>query len=62
MHLHPQTPTLEHYTNYKASELKIVVLALEDLQLNTKACSLNAIREKYKQDKVRISNSCPLFS
>lgn len=48
---HPWNPTLEHYTSYKASELKVVVLALEDLQLNTKSCSLNAIREKYRQQK-----------
>ncbi|KAK2446092.1 cyclin a2-1 [Trifolium repens] len=48
---HPWTPTLEHHTNYKASELKTVVLALENLQLNTKGCSLHAIREKYKQEK-----------
>jgi cyclin A len=48
---HPWTPTLENHTNYRASELKTVVLALEDLQLNTKGCSLHAIREKYKQDK-----------
>ncbi|XLU24364.1 hypothetical protein S245_060430, partial [Arachis hypogaea] len=43
--------TQEHYTNDKALELEIVVLALVDLQLNTKASSLNAIREKYKQHK-----------
>ncbi|KAI4316266.1 hypothetical protein L6164_024263 [Bauhinia variegata] len=48
---HPWNPTLQHYTNYKVSELKTTVLALEDLQLNTKGCSLNAIREKYKQQK-----------
>jgi len=55
-----QTTTLEHFTNYKASELKPVVLALEDLQLNTKVCTLHAIREKYKQEKVRITNSYSL--
>jgi hypothetical protein len=49
-----QNPTLEHYTSYKASELKSIVLALEDLQLNTSGCSLNAIREKYRQQKVII--------
>lgn len=49
-----QNPTLEHYTSYKASELKTIVLALEDLQLNTNGCSLNAIREKYRQQKVII--------
>ena len=47
-----QNPTLEHYTNYKASELKATVLALDDLQLNTKSCSLTAIHEKYKLQKV----------
>ncbi|KAL5144970.1 Cyclin-A2-2 [Glycine soja] len=51
---HPWNPTLEHYTKYKASELKTVVLALQDLQLNTKGSSLNAVPEKYKQQKVRI--------
>ncbi|CAL5206373.1 unnamed protein product [Lathyrus oleraceus] len=47
---HPWNPTLEHYTNYKASELKTTVLALLDLQLNnTKGCGLNGVRDKYKQ-------------
>ncbi|TKY58182.1 Cyclin-A2-2 protein [Spatholobus suberectus] len=50
---HPWNSTMEHYTNYKASELKTTVLALADLQLDTKGCCLNAIREKYKQQKVR---------
>ncbi|KAK4853989.1 hypothetical protein QYF36_017401 [Acer negundo] len=50
---HPWNPTLEHYTNYKASELKCTVLALEDLLLNTNGCSLNAIREKYRQEKFK---------
>ncbi|XLR27925.1 hypothetical protein S83_055825, partial [Arachis hypogaea] len=40
-----------HYTNYKASELETVVLALVYLQLNTKANSLNTICKKYKQYK-----------
>ncbi|XLQ99624.1 hypothetical protein S83_065823 [Arachis hypogaea] len=42
--------TLEHYTNYKVLVLETVVLALVDLQLNTKASFLNAI-QKYKQHK-----------
>ncbi|KAK4747053.1 hypothetical protein SAY87_026090 [Trapa incisa] len=46
---HPWNPTLEHYTNYKARELKTTVLAMEHLQLNTSACTLNAIRVKYRQ-------------
>lgn len=50
---HPWNPTLEHYTRYKALELKTSVLALQDLQLNTKGCTLNAIHEKYKQPKFK---------
>lgn len=49
----PWNLTLEHYTKYKASELKAVVLALEDLQLNTSGSTLNAIREKYRQQKCK---------
>ncbi|KAJ6674060.1 CYCLIN-A2-4, partial [Salix viminalis] len=48
---HPWNSTLEHYTSYTASELKTTVLALEDLQLNTNGCCLNAIRDKYRQQK-----------
>ncbi|KAI6680113.1 hypothetical protein NL676_033994 [Syzygium grande] len=49
----PWNLTLEHYTNYKASELKTAVLALEGLQLNTCGSTLNAIREKYRQQKFK---------
>ncbi|XP_062098584.1 cyclin-A2-2-like [Humulus lupulus] len=48
---HPWNSTLEHYTSYKTSELKDTVLAMEDLQLNTRGCPLNAIREKYRQHR-----------
>ncbi|XP_062023076.1 LOW QUALITY PROTEIN: cyclin-A2-2-like [Rosa rugosa] len=50
---HPWNPTLEHYTSYKTSELHTSVIALEDLQLNTKGCCLNAIREKYRHQKFK---------
>ncbi|KAK4420035.1 Cyclin-A2-1 [Sesamum alatum] len=50
---HPWNPTLEHYTKYKTSELKTAVLELQDLQLNTGGCMLNAIHEKYKQPKFK---------
>nr|XP_043613060.1 cyclin-A2-1-like [Erigeron canadensis]XP_043613061.1 cyclin-A2-1-like [Erigeron canadensis]XP_043613062.1 cyclin-A2-1-like [Erigeron canadensis] len=43
---HPWNPTLEHYTNYKVSDLKATVLALQDMQLNN-AATLHAIRQKY---------------
>ncbi|KAM6544027.1 hypothetical protein CsatB_008474 [Cannabis sativa] len=48
---HPWNSTLEHYTSYKTPELKYAVLAMEDLQLNTRGCPLNAIREKYRQHR-----------
>ncbi|MCL7049539.1 hypothetical protein MKW94_018538 [Papaver nudicaule] len=50
---YPWNPTLEHYTNYKVPDMKITVLALQDLQLNTSSCPLNAIREKYKNQKYK---------
>lgn len=50
---HPWNPTLEHYTGYVTSDLKGTVLALQELQLNTEGCSLNAIREKYRQQKFK---------
>ncbi|WJX09869.1 hypothetical protein P8452_00657 [Trifolium repens] len=57
---HPWNPTLEHYTNYKASELKTTVLALLDLQLNTKGCCLAGVHDKYNQQKFqRVANLIP---
>ncbi|XP_048599822.1 cyclin-A2-4-like [Brassica napus] len=50
---HPWNPTLEHYTTLKASDLKASVHALQDLQLNTKGCTLASIRMKYKQEKFK---------
>ncbi|XP_058724829.1 cyclin-A2-2-like isoform X2 [Vicia villosa] len=55
---HPWNPTLEHYTNYKTSELKTTVLILHDLQRNTKGC--DGVREKYQQDKFKsVANFSP---
>ncbi|KAJ0985619.1 hypothetical protein J5N97_003975 [Dioscorea zingiberensis] len=48
---HPWNPTLEHYTSYRASDLKAVILAMQDLQMNLRNCPLNSVREKYKQQK-----------
>ncbi|XP_022720887.1 cyclin-A2-4-like [Durio zibethinus] len=50
---HPWNPTLEHYTAYNVSDLKTTVLALQDLQLNTNGCPLNAIRLKYRQQRFK---------
>ncbi|XP_010532139.1 PREDICTED: cyclin-A2-4-like isoform X2 [Tarenaya hassleriana] len=50
---HPWNLTLEHYTTYKASDLKESVFALQELQLNTKVCPLNATRMKYRQEKFK---------
>ncbi|XP_059461763.1 cyclin-A2-3-like [Corylus avellana] len=49
----PWNPTLEHYTSYKASDLKTIVLAIQALQLNTNGCSLSVIRMKYRQQKFK---------
>ncbi|KAK9698060.1 hypothetical protein RND81_08G079800 [Saponaria officinalis] len=51
--IHPWNPTLEHYTGYKATELKVSVTAMHDLQLNTSSSSLNAIREKFRHEKFK---------
>ncbi|KAF9592069.1 hypothetical protein IFM89_011819, partial [Coptis chinensis] len=50
---HPWNPTLEYYTCYKASNLKAGVFALHNLQMNTNGCVLNAVRDKYRQDKFK---------
>ncbi|XP_010497255.1 PREDICTED: cyclin-A2-3 isoform X2 [Camelina sativa] len=50
---HPWNPTLEHYTTYKAADLKASVHALQNLQLNTNGCPLSAIRMKYRQEKFK---------
>lgn len=47
-----QNPTLEYYTSYTAMDLKATIFALQELQKNGKSCPLNAIREKYRQQKV----------
>ncbi|XP_015068399.1 cyclin-A2-4-like [Solanum pennellii] len=50
---HPWSPTLEHYTYYKAQDLKTTVIALQGLQLNINNCLLNVIRAKYRQEKFK---------
>jgi len=56
-----QNPTLEHYSCYKAADLKTTVIAMQDLQLNNGGCQLNAIREKYRNQKVMCQNSKLVF-
>ncbi|KAK3010872.1 hypothetical protein RJ639_012090, partial [Escallonia herrerae] len=56
---HPWNPTLEHYTRYKANDLKSTVLALQGLQSNTSGCPLNAVRAKYRQDKFKSVAALP---
>ncbi|GAB2275580.1 hypothetical protein Dimus_010339 [Dionaea muscipula] len=48
---HPWNPTMEYYTCYKAQDLQFIATAMQDLQSNTNSCPLNAIREKYRQQK-----------
>lgn len=56
---HPWNPTLEHYTGYKASQLKECVMAIYNVQVNRKASTLVAIREKYQQHKFKCVASLP---
>lgn len=49
----PWNSTLQHYSGYKASELKECVKAVHELQCNMKNCTLPAIREKYRQHKFK---------
>ncbi|KAF8661076.1 hypothetical protein HU200_057177 [Digitaria exilis] len=48
---HPWNPTLEHYTSYKSSNIRMCVCALQELQHNTSDCPLKSVREKYGQQK-----------
>ncbi|KAF3782600.1 Cyclin-A2-1 [Nymphaea thermarum] len=60
---HPWNPTLEHYTYYKASDLKDVVFEIHRLQFDVKDVagnvSLKAIREKYSQQKFKSVAALP---
>ncbi|RCV23160.1 hypothetical protein SETIT_4G276600v2 [Setaria italica] len=47
----PWNQTLEHYTSYKSSDIQLCVCALRELQHNTSNCPLNAVREKYRNQK-----------
>jgi len=47
-----QNPTLEHYSSCKTSELKTIVLAIQDLQLKTNGFHPSAMRMKSRQEKV----------
>ncbi|CAL0319043.1 unnamed protein product [Lupinus luteus] len=51
--LHPWTPTLCKSTGYEVAELKECVLILHDLYLAKRGGSFPAIREKYKQHKLK---------
>ncbi|KAK1265142.1 Cyclin-A2-4 [Acorus gramineus] len=49
----PWNSTLEHYTQYKASDLKETVTTIQEVQMNCKGCPLNAVREKYRHQKFK---------
>ncbi|KAK9756403.1 hypothetical protein RND81_01G094700 [Saponaria officinalis] len=50
---HPWSSSLQHYTGYKPSDLKECVMRIQDLQLQKRGGSLEAIRNKYKQHKFK---------
>ncbi|KAJ4966635.1 hypothetical protein NE237_018484 [Protea cynaroides] len=51
--MHPWSSSLQQCSGYKPSDLRDCVLAIHDLQLNRKAGSLVAVRDKYKQHKFK---------
>ncbi|KAD6795321.1 hypothetical protein E3N88_06217 [Mikania micrantha] len=50
---HPWGLKMQHYSGYKAGDLKDCVLAIHDLQLSRRSSSSQAIREKYSQQKFK---------
>ncbi|KAJ8453290.1 hypothetical protein Cgig2_008174 [Carnegiea gigantea] len=50
---HPWNSSLQSYTGYKPLDLKECVLRIQELQLQKRAGSLAAIRNKYKQHKFK---------
>ncbi|XP_024991874.1 putative cyclin-A3-1 [Cynara cardunculus var. scolymus] len=56
---HPWGLAMQCYSGYGPSELKDCVLAVHDLQLNRKASSSQAVREKYSQHKFKCVATLP---
>eukprot|EP01018_Ginkgo_biloba_P008678 Gb_07594 [translate_table: standard] len=54
---HPWNSTLQHYTGYKASDLRDCVYAIYDLQVNKKCSELTAVRDKYRQHRFKCVSS-----
>ncbi|KAI5062914.1 hypothetical protein GOP47_0021461 [Adiantum capillus-veneris] len=52
-HIHPWDSIMQHHSGYKASELRECVQAIHGLQHNVGGCTLPAIREKYRQHKLK---------
>ncbi|KAA8537813.1 hypothetical protein F0562_027607 [Nyssa sinensis] len=56
---HLWSEALQHYSGYKAADLKECVLIIHDLQLSRRGASLVAVRDKYKQHKFKcVSTLC----
>lgn len=56
-----QCPALQEYTGYKALDLRECVLIIHDLYLGRRGGSLEAVRDKYKQIEVFLSELCLTF-
>ncbi|CAA7048008.1 unnamed protein product [Microthlaspi erraticum] len=57
---HPWNQMLEEYTKYKAADLQECVGIIHDLYLSRSGASLQAIREKYKQQKFQCVATMPV--
>ncbi|CAH8305626.1 unnamed protein product [Eruca vesicaria subsp. sativa] len=57
---HPWNQILEEYTKYKASDLQQAVGIIHDLYLSRRGNSLEAVRNKYKQQKFKCVATMPV--
>ncbi|KAL6216655.1 hypothetical protein ACLB2K_009876 [Fragaria x ananassa] len=57
--INPWCSTLQHYTGYKAADLKDCVVVLHDLYLGRRGGLLQVVREKYKQHKFKYVANLP---
>lgn len=56
----PWTPTLEHYAQYTAQDIKGCVQALHEVYVaSRRSTTLPAIREKYSQHKFKCVSTIP---
>ncbi|XWS24154.1 hypothetical protein CRYUN_Cryun28dG0076200 [Craigia yunnanensis] len=56
---HPWSSAMQQYSGYKASDLKECALIIHDLYLSRRGGALQAVKEKYKQQKFKCVATMP---